>query len=125
MRRLVNPLHAAALVGAMVEGMFSAWRIHSRDSAVIDPAFSRTTWIVKSGRWLRMMCHMANTATMGEEAVLTTPALPRVGPPYVSPWHGEPATISRSARAGMLLTNVSTAGWAGWSSCQTSSQRGL
>ena len=91
--RLANPLQAAAsVVGAAVGGMLRAWRIHCRDSGVMDPAFSMTTWISRSGRWMRRMCQMANTATMGDEAVLTTPALPRVGPPKVKPWHGEPAT---------------------------------
>ena len=125
-RRLAKPLQAAAsVVGAIVVEMLSAWRIHCRDSGVMEPAFSRTTWIARSGRWLRRMCQMAKTETIEEEAVLTTPALPRVGPPYVSPWQGEPATIRRSACAGMLLTSVSMAGCAGSSSCQTSSQRGV
>ena len=70
------------------------------------------------------MCQMANTATMGEEAVLTTPALPRVGPPKVSPWHGDPATTRSSALEGMFLARVAQAGWEGSSSCHTSSQRG-
>ena len=58
-----------------------ASRIHCRASVVIEPAFSRVTWMSRSGRRARRMCQIANTATMGEEAVLATPALPRVGPP--------------------------------------------
>jgi hypothetical protein len=49
--RLANPLHAAAsVVGAAVGGMLRAWRIHCRDSGVMDPAFSMTTWMSRSGR---------------------------------------------------------------------------
>ena len=124
-RRLANPLHAAAsVVGAKAGEMFRAWRIHCRDSGVMDPAFSRTTWMSRSGRWTRKMCQMANTATMGDEAVLTTPALPRVGPPKVKPWHGDPATTRSSAPAGMPLASVAHAGWEGSSSCHTSSHSG-
>ena len=88
-RLLWKPLQSAAsVVGAWFGWMFKASRIHVRDSPVIEPAFSMTTWISKSGRRVRKMCHVANTATMGEEAVLAIPALPPVGPPLVSPWQG-------------------------------------
>ncbi len=81
-RRLVKPLQAAAaVVGAPRGWILMASSIHCRDSVLIEPAFSRVMWISRSGRRARRMCQIAKTATMGEEAVLATPALPRVGPP--------------------------------------------
>ena len=69
-RRLVKPLHGpASVVGAPRGEMFMASRIHRRDSALIEPAFSRRMWISRSGRRAWRMCHIAKTATIDTDLV--------------------------------------------------------